>query len=130
MKGKEKRPPPPRAVEVGRDSLKTDNKNLTVLRAAALNYEEITQTKTALLSNNITGTPAEIRQRIGLLIRAWNKEWKLSILGAILQEVMGHRDFTQGGLSPLLGICYSFLTNDISYSGPRIRPVPCIHRRK
>ncbi|KAJ5329487.1 hypothetical protein N7452_009877 [Penicillium brevicompactum] len=95
MKGKEKRPPPPRAVEVGRDSLKTDNKNLTVLRAAALNYEEITQTKTALLSNNITGTPAEIRQRIGLLIRAWNKEWKLSILGAILQEVMGHRDFTE-----------------------------------
>lgn len=100
MKGKEKRSPPPRAVEVGRDSLKTDNKNLTVLRAAGLNYEQVIETKTAFLSKSLTGTPAEIRQRIGLLIRAWNKEWKLSILAAILQEIMGHRDFAEGKICP------------------------------
>ncbi|CAG8216980.1 unnamed protein product [Penicillium olsonii] len=93
-KGPKGKPLPPRTVEVGRDSLRTDNKNLTVLRAGSQNYEEIIETKTALLTKSLPGTPAEIRQKIGLLIRAWNKEWKLCILLAILQETMAQRDFS------------------------------------
>ena len=102
VKGPKGKPLPPRAVEVARDSLRTDNKTLNVLRAAAQHYEEIIKTKTALLTKELSGTPAEIRQRIGLQIRMWNKDWKLCILLAILQEVMGLRDFSEGKIHLVL----------------------------
>lgn len=105
--GKGPKPLPPRAVEVGRDSLRSDNKTLSALRAAALHYEETITTKTSLLANEISGTPAEIRQRIGLQMRSWNKDWKLCILLAILQENMAHRDFAEGKIHPLM-IKFSF----------------------
>lgn len=94
--GKGSKPVPPRAVEVGRDSLRSDNKTLNALRAAALHYKETIATKTALLANQMSGTPAEIRQRIGLQMRSWNKDWKLCVLLAILQENMALRDFAEG----------------------------------
>ncbi|CAI7575158.1 unnamed protein product [Penicillium crustosum] len=93
--GKGSKPLPPRAVEVGRDSLRSDNKTLNALRAAALHYKETIATKTALLANEISGTPAEIRQHIGLQMRSWNKDWKLCVLLAILQENMALRDFAE-----------------------------------
>ncbi|CAI7632789.1 unnamed protein product [Penicillium glandicola] len=93
--GKGSKPLPPRAVEVGRDSLRTDNKTLNALRAAALHYKETIATKTALITNQMSGTPAEIRQRIGLQMRSWNKDWKLCILLAILQENMALRGFAE-----------------------------------
>ncbi|KAJ5295657.1 hypothetical protein PENANT_c001G07321 [Penicillium antarcticum] len=93
VNGANTKPIPPRAVEVGRDSLRTDNKTLNVLRAASLHFEEIITTKTALLANKLSGTPAEIRQRIGLQIRTWNKDWKLCIILAMMQEAMKKRDF-------------------------------------
>ncbi|KAJ5250034.1 hypothetical protein N7489_000444 [Penicillium chrysogenum] len=89
------KPLPPRAVEVGRESLRSDNKTLNALRAAALHYKETIATKNALLSNQMSGTPAEIRQRIGLQMRSWNKDWKFCILLAILQENMALRDFAE-----------------------------------
>ncbi|KAJ5558432.1 hypothetical protein N7535_008643 [Penicillium sp. DV-2018c] len=95
VQGGRTKPLPPRAVEVARDSLRADNKTLNALRAAALNYQETTATKNALLTNQMTGTPAEVRQRIGLLIRSWNKDWKFCILLAIMQENMAHRDFAE-----------------------------------
>jgi tRNA nucleotidyltransferase/poly(A) polymerase len=102
VKGPKGKPLPPRVVEVARDSLRTDNKTLNGLRAAAQHYEEIIKTKTAFLAKELSGTPAEIRQRIGLQIRAWNKDWKLCILLAILHEVMGLRDFSEGKIHPVL----------------------------
>ncbi|KAI2766582.1 hypothetical protein CBS147339_61 [Penicillium roqueforti] len=93
--GKGSKPLPPRAVEVGRDGLRSDNKTLNALRAAALHYKETIATKTALLTDKMSGTPAEIRQCIGLQIRSWNKDWKLCILLAILQENMALRDFAE-----------------------------------
>ncbi|OQE44641.1 hypothetical protein PENCOP_c002G04053 [Penicillium coprophilum] len=93
--GKGTKPLPPRAVEVGRDSLRTDNKTLNALRASALHYKEAIVTKNALLANEISGTPAEIRQRIGLQLRSWNKDWKLCILLAIMQEAMALREFAE-----------------------------------
>jgi tRNA nucleotidyltransferase (CCA-adding enzyme) len=102
VKGPKGKPLPPRAVEVGKDSLRTDNKTLNALRAAAQHHEEIIRTKTALLTKELSGTPAEIRQRIGLQIRAWNKDWKLCILQAILREVMELRDFSEGKIHLVL----------------------------
>ncbi|KAJ5178423.1 uncharacterized protein N7500_001122 [Penicillium coprophilum] len=93
--GKGTKPLPPRAVEVGRDSLRTDNKTLNALRASALHYKEAIATKNALLANEISGTPAEIRQHIGLQLRSWNKDWKLCILLAIMQEAMALREFAE-----------------------------------
>ncbi|KAJ5800295.1 uncharacterized protein N7518_002363 [Penicillium psychrosexuale] len=93
--GKGSKPLPPRAVEVGRDGLRSDNKTLNALRAAALHYKETIATKSALLANKMSGTPAEIRQCIGLQMRSWNKDWKLCILLAILQENMALRDFAE-----------------------------------
>ncbi|OKP13359.1 CCA tRNA nucleotidyltransferase, mitochondrial [Penicillium subrubescens] len=90
----EKRPPPTRPVEVGRDSLKADNKTLFILRDATLHFRDIIECKNSLLGNTIQATPAEIRQQIGLRIRSWGKEWRLCVVLAILQEVMGGRDLT------------------------------------
>lgn len=115
VKGPKMRPLPPRAVEVGRDSLRADNKTLNAVRAAALNYQEIIATKTALLANQITGTPAEIRQQLGLQIRSWNKDWKLCVLLAIMQEAMALRDFAEGKLYPFPHCDISML---MLFSGP------------
>ncbi|KAJ6096127.1 hypothetical protein N7486_006873 [Penicillium sp. IBT 16267x] len=89
------KPPPTRAVEVGRDSLRTDNKTLQILRDATSNYKDVTACKSALRENTLSGTPAEIRQQIGLRIRSWGKDWKLCVVLAILQEVMQGRDFSE-----------------------------------
>ncbi|KAJ5497339.1 TRNA nucleotidyltransferase [Penicillium fimorum] len=106
--GKGSKPVPPRAVEVGRDSLRTDNKTLNALRASALHYKETIATKNVLLANEMSGTPAEIRQRVGLQLRSWNKDWKLCILLAIMQEAMALREFAEGKLHPLM-ITFQFL---------------------
>ena len=94
-KGKQKSPPT-RAVEVGRESLRSDNKTLNILRDASSNYEDIIRCKSSLLANTISGNSAEIRQHIGLRIRSWGKEWKLCVVLAMLQEAMKGRDFTDG----------------------------------
>ncbi|EPS32837.1 hypothetical protein PDE_07798 [Penicillium oxalicum 114-2] len=92
--GKEKRPPPLRPVEVGRDSLKADNKTLFILRDATAHFEDIIACKNSLLQGTIQASAAEIRQQIGLRIRSWGKEWRLCVLLAILQEVMRGRDLS------------------------------------
>lgn len=94
--GNKSKPPPQRPVEVARDSLRSDNKTLNILRDGALYYEEIIQWKSSFLSNSINGTPAEVRQQIGLRIRAWGKDWKLCVVLAILQDIMKGRDFSEG----------------------------------
>ncbi|KAJ5585028.1 uncharacterized protein N7459_004828 [Penicillium hispanicum] len=90
-----KKPPPTRPVEVGRDSLRSDNKTLNILRDATWNYKDITKCKFSLLENTISGTAAEIRQQIGLRIRAWGKDWRLCVVLAMLQEAMEGRDFSE-----------------------------------
>ncbi|KAJ5453786.1 uncharacterized protein N7458_004742 [Penicillium daleae] len=107
-KGTEKRPPPTRPVEVGRDSLKADNKTLLILRDATLHFQDVNKCKESLLGNTIQATPAEIRQQIGLRIRSWGKDWRLCVVLAILQEVMRGRDLTDGTIpSPVvpIGLC-------------------------
>ncbi len=98
---REKRPPPTRPVEVGRDSLKADNKTLFILRDATLYFQDIIECKNSLLGNTIQATPAEVRQQIGLRIRSWGKDWRLCVVLAILQEVMRGRDLTDGMISPV-----------------------------
>lgn len=95
LPGGKTKPLPPRAVEVARDSLRCDNKNLNILRDATLNFADIIKCKNSLLAKEINGTPAEIRQQVGLRIRSWGKDWKLCMVLAILQEVMQGRDFPQ-----------------------------------
>lgn len=99
-KGSKGKPPPQRPVEVARDSLRTDNKTLNILRDATMHFEDIIQCKSALQENAIPGTAAEIRQHVGLCIRSWNKDWKLCVVLAMLQEVMRGRDLSDGEISP------------------------------
>ncbi|KAJ5947218.1 hypothetical protein N7466_000233 [Penicillium verhagenii] len=89
------KPLPTRVVEVGRDSFRADNKTLHILRDASWHYMDITAQKSALCDNTLRGSPAEIRQQMGLRIRKWGKEWKLCVVLAILQEVMQGRDFSR-----------------------------------
>lgn len=91
-----KKGPPQRSVEVARDGLRCDNKNLTVLRDASLHHQEIIEYKNSLLDKIVDGTPAQVRQKTGLNIRRWGKDWKLCILSAILQEIMQGRDLVEG----------------------------------
>lgn len=98
--GGKAKPLPPRPVEVGRDSLRCDNKNLNILRDATLHFADITQWKNSLLAKEISGTPAEIRQQVGLRIRSWGKDWRLCMVLAVLQEVMRGGDFSKGKTSP------------------------------
>lgn len=93
---KGKKGPPQRSVEIARDGLRCDNKNIIVLRDASLHHEDIIAYKAALLGKKVDGTPAEVRQKTGLNIRQWGKDWKLCILSAILQEIMRGRDFAEG----------------------------------
>ncbi|KAF9892463.1 CCA tRNA nucleotidyltransferase, mitochondrial [Aspergillus nanangensis] len=92
--GSKAKPVPPRSVEVARDSLRSDNKTMTLLRDAAQNWQSIIETKSSLLEGRMDGTTAETRQQVGLLIRSWKKDWRLCMVLAILQETMGEREFS------------------------------------
>lgn len=107
---------PLRVVEVARDGIKADNKTLDVLRAAAHHYQEIIDTKNALLAKTLSGTPAEIRQRLGLQIRTWKNDWKLGILLALLQETMAHRDFGEGNIYPSTFGILIILSDNLQWS--------------
>ncbi|KAJ5760548.1 TRNA nucleotidyltransferase [Penicillium odoratum] len=93
------RPTSTRVVEIARDSLRTDNKTLQVLRDASLHYKDIITQKSNLRDNIILGSRAEIRQQIGLHLRAWGKDWRLCIVMALLHEVMQGRDMSKGRIS-------------------------------
>ncbi|GFF58158.1 hypothetical protein IFM51744_09456 [Aspergillus udagawae] len=92
-KGPKAKPFPPRAAEVARDSLRSDNKMTSVLSDAAASWRSIIDVKSSLLEGRMDGTAPEVRQQIGLYIKSWKKDWRLCILLAILQEVMRGREF-------------------------------------
>jgi hypothetical protein len=95
-KGPKAKPFPPRAAEVARDSLRSDNKMTSVLSDAAASWRSIIDVKSSLLEGRMNGTAPEVRQQIGLYIKSWKKDWRLCILLAILQEVMRGREFLPG----------------------------------
>jgi hypothetical protein len=103
QKGPKAKPLPPRAAEIARDSLRSDNKTITLLRDAARSWRSIVDIKSSLLENRMSGTAAEIRQQIGLHIRQWNKDWRLCCLLSILQEISQGGDFSEG---EILGISF------------------------
>ncbi|KAF7596728.1 CCA tRNA nucleotidyltransferase, mitochondrial [Aspergillus hancockii] len=86
---------PPRAAEVARDSLRSDNKTITLLRDAARSWRSVVEIKSSLLEGRMSGTAAEIRQQIGLHIRQWNKDWRLCCVLSILQEISQGGDFSK-----------------------------------
>ncbi|KAE8395735.1 hypothetical protein BDV23DRAFT_144652 [Aspergillus alliaceus] len=92
--GPKAKPLPPRAAEVAKDSLRSDNKTINLLRDASRFWRSIVDVKTSLLEDRMSGTPAEIRQHIGLHIRTWQKDWKLCCVLSMLQEVSQGRDFS------------------------------------
>lgn len=94
------KPPPTRAAEVARESLRSDNKTITLLRDASWNYKNIIACKSSLLEGEIEGTPSKIRQTIGLRMRSWGKDWKLCVIAAMLQEIMQGRNFDEGTMTP------------------------------
>jgi tRNA nucleotidyltransferase/poly(A) polymerase len=87
-KGPKAKPFSPRAAEVARDSLRSDNKMISVLGDAAASWGSITDVKSSLLEGRMNGTAPEVRQQIGLYIKSWKKDWRLCIVLAILQEIM------------------------------------------
>ncbi|KAJ5690626.1 hypothetical protein N7462_005018 [Penicillium macrosclerotiorum] len=116
-KGPKGKPAPTRPVEIGRDSLRADNKTLNILRDTTLSFADIIE----CLSQTFQGTAAEIRQQIGLRIRAWGKDWRLCVLLAILQEIMKGRNFVDGKTR----ISVSFMQDDHvmlmeAHSDPRV----------
>ncbi|KAE8355246.1 hypothetical protein BDV28DRAFT_146330 [Aspergillus coremiiformis] len=93
--GPKAKPFPPRAAEVARDSLRSDNKTINLLRDAARFWRSIVDVKSSLLEDRMSGTPAEVRQQIGLYIRTWHKDWRLCCVLSILQEVSQGSDFSK-----------------------------------
>ncbi|KAL3467762.1 hypothetical protein BJX64DRAFT_273776 [Aspergillus heterothallicus] len=90
-----KKPNLPRMAEVARDSLRADNKTITLLRQAASHWRNIIDVKTAVVRGQMEGTPAVIRQQVGLHVRSWEKDWRLCILLSLLQEIMQGSAFVQ-----------------------------------
>lgn len=88
LNGPKAKPVPPRSAEVARDSLRSDNKTISVLSDSSRYWQAIIDIKTSLSQGQIDGTTAEIRQQIGLHIRSWKKDWKLCIVLSMLQEIM------------------------------------------
>ncbi|KAL1969757.1 hypothetical protein VTN77DRAFT_8310 [Rasamsonia byssochlamydoides] len=89
----EKKPPPPRAAEVSRDSLKSDNKTMGILSDAATHFRAVSDLKASFIAGSIPGTGSEIRQHMGLSIRSWKKDWRMCVIMGILQEIMGGAEF-------------------------------------
>ncbi|KAL3474006.1 hypothetical protein BJX99DRAFT_248584 [Aspergillus californicus] len=92
---KKGKPVPPRMAEVARDSLRADNKTISILSQAGNHWRSIVDVKAAVVEGHMQGTPAEIRQQVGLHIRSWNKDWRLCVLLSLLQEIMQGDDFVQ-----------------------------------
>ncbi|KAJ5894690.1 hypothetical protein N7495_006381 [Penicillium taxi] len=86
--GPKYKPQTTRPVDVARDSLRSDNKTMTILRDATWNYKDIIEFKSSLLVNSERDLSAEVRQQVGLRIRLWGKDWRLCIVLAFLQELM------------------------------------------
>lgn len=96
---KSEKPKPPitaRAAEVARDNLRMENKIVNLLKDATAYYKEVSALKTSVISNEVPGTAAEIRQHVGLQLRRWKKDWRLIVLMAMLQEISSGKEFTQG----------------------------------
>ncbi|KAL4903245.1 hypothetical protein BDW74DRAFT_169126 [Aspergillus multicolor] len=89
------KPAAPRMAEAARDGLRADNKTLNVLKQAAVYWRNVIDVKTALVENKMQGTPAEIRQQVGLHVRSWTPEWKFCVLLSLLQEIMQGGDYVQ-----------------------------------
>ncbi|CEL08824.1 hypothetical protein ASPCAL11969 [Aspergillus calidoustus] len=85
----------PRMAEVARDSLRADNKTVTMLGQTANHWRNIIDVKAAVVEGLMQGTPAVIRQQVGLHIRSWEKDWRLCILLSLLQEIMQGGEFVQ-----------------------------------
>lgn len=96
LQGPKAKPVPPRTAEVARDSLRSDNKTISVLTDSSRYWESIIQIKSSLLQGRMEGAPAEIRQQIGLHIRSWKKDWRLCIVLSMLQEIMQGAQFSNG----------------------------------
>ncbi|KAE8154760.1 hypothetical protein BDV25DRAFT_135680 [Aspergillus avenaceus] len=93
-KGKKAKPLPPRAAEVARDSLRSDNKTIMLLTDAVRSWRSIVDTKSSIVDGTMSGTAAEIRQQVGLLIRSWKKDWRLCCVLAMLQEISQGGEFS------------------------------------
>lgn len=100
--GPKAKPNAERSVEVARDSLRADNKTINILRGASVYWKNIISVKSGHVKGDLDRTPAETRQQIGLHLRSWNKDWRLCLIAAILQEVMQGRDFSTGMALPRL----------------------------
>lgn len=97
------RPPPPRAAEVAKESLRADNKVISVVGDAAASWQSIIEVKNSILEGTVSGTAMEVRRHVGLHIRSWKKDWRLCIVQAILQEVVSGRQYDLGeNLKPIL----------------------------
>ncbi|KAL4916569.1 hypothetical protein BDW62DRAFT_211833 [Aspergillus aurantiobrunneus] len=85
----------PRMAEAARDSLRTDNKTITLLKSAANNWRSVIDVKTAIVEGHMEGTAAEVRQTVGLHIRSWSTDWRLCVLLSLLLEIMQGGEFVQ-----------------------------------
>lgn len=97
IKSKVEKPPvAARAAEVARDNLRSDNKTVCILKESVGYFEEFKSLKDSFIAGEIPGTESEIRQRVGLSIRSWKKDWRMVAVMALLQEIMAGAQFSQG----------------------------------
>jgi hypothetical protein len=92
----DKQPAPPRVAEVARDSLRLDNKTVSILKDAATHFRDVSDLKTSVVSGSIAGTKPEVRQHVGLAVRSWKKDWRMCVIMALLQEIMAGGGFSKG----------------------------------
>lgn len=97
---KDKKPPPPRVVEVSRESIKADNKTVSILRDVAENYKSVIELKSSFLDKKICGAAEDVRQHVGLALRSWKKDWRMCVVMSFLQEIMANGDFSTGNEAP------------------------------
>lgn len=103
----QKQPIPPRVAEVARDSLRLENKIVSILKDATTNYRAVTDLKNSIISGSLTGTKAEIRLHVGWTVRSWKKDWRMCVVMALLQEIMAQDNFSKGKPSQIRRTCAS-----------------------
>lgn len=97
IKSKSEKPPIiVRAAEVARDNLRVDNKTISILKNSVAYFRELKSLKDSFIAGAIAETHSETRQRVGLKIRSWKKDWRMVAVMALLQEIMAGAEFSNG----------------------------------
>lgn len=88
--------PPPRAAMVARESLRSDNKTITLITVAVRHQTMVSDITSAFAQHKLGGSLPDIRWELGRFVRSLGRDWRLCVVHAMLLDIMRGRDAGNG----------------------------------